>query len=37
MTGKAAEQVLSAAAELSRTAERLRAEVDAFLTRIRAA
>jgi methyl-accepting chemotaxis protein len=37
MTGKAAEQVLSAAAELSRTSERLRAEVDAFLTRIRAA
>ena len=36
-TGKAAEQVLSAAAELSRTSERLRAEVDAFLTRIRAA
>jgi len=37
MTGKAAEQVLGAAAELSRTSERLRAEVDAFLTRIRAA
>jgi methyl-accepting chemotaxis protein len=37
MTGKAAEQVLTAAAELSRTSERLRAEVDAFLTRIRAA
>jgi methyl-accepting chemotaxis protein len=37
MTGKAAEQVLSASAELSRTSERLRAEVDAFLIRIRAA
>jgi len=29
--------VLSAAGELGRTAEKLRAEVDAFLTRIRAA
>jgi methyl-accepting chemotaxis protein len=37
MTGKAAEHVLSAAAELSQVSERLRGEVDAFLTGIRAA
>jgi methyl-accepting chemotaxis protein len=37
MTGKAADHVLNAAGELGRTAEKLRAEVDSFLTRIRAA
>jgi methyl-accepting chemotaxis protein len=36
-TGKAADHVLSAAGELGRTAEKLRAEVDSFLSRIRAA
>jgi methyl-accepting chemotaxis protein len=36
-TGKAAEQVLAAVAELSTTSERLRAEVDTFLAGIRAA
>jgi hypothetical protein len=37
MTGKAADHVLTAAGELGRTADKLRAEVDSFLTRIRAA
>ena len=37
MTGRAADQVLTAAGELSRTSEKLRAEIDAFLARIRAA
>ncbi len=37
MTGKAAEHVLAAAAELSQVSEKLRGEVDAFLTGIRAA
>jgi methyl-accepting chemotaxis protein len=37
MTGKAADHVLTAAGELGRTADKLRTEVDAFLTRIRAA
>jgi methyl-accepting chemotaxis protein len=37
MTGKAAEQVLSAAGELSQGAEQLKAEVGAFLDAIRAA
>ncbi len=37
MTGKAAEQVLAAAGDLSRLAEKLRLEVDAFLGGIRAA
>ena len=37
MTGKAADHVLSAAGELGRTADKLRAEVDSFLMRIRAA
>jgi methyl-accepting chemotaxis protein len=36
-TGAASEQVLSAALELSRTSEKLRTEIDAFLGRIRAA
>ncbi len=37
MTRKAAEHVLSAAAELSQVSEKLRGDVDAFLTGIRAA
>jgi methyl-accepting chemotaxis protein len=37
MTGRAADQVLSAAGELGRTSEKLRAEVNAFLARIRTA
>ncbi|HXY98756.1 MAG TPA: HAMP domain-containing methyl-accepting chemotaxis protein [Stellaceae bacterium] len=37
MTGKAAEHVLSAAGELSQVSEKLRSEVDAFLSDIRAA
>jgi hypothetical protein len=37
MTGKAAEQVLAAAGDLSRLTEKLRLEVDAFLGGIRAA
>jgi methyl-accepting chemotaxis protein len=36
-TGKAADHVLHAAGELGRTADKLRAEVDSFLSRIRAA
>jgi hypothetical protein len=36
-TGAASEQVRSAAVDLSRTSEKLRAEIDAFLARIRAA
>ena len=36
-TGKAADHVLHAAGELGRTADKLRAEVDSFLGRIRAA
>jgi hypothetical protein len=37
LTGAASEQVASAALELNRTSEKLRAEIDAFLGRIRAA
>ena len=37
MTGKAAEQVLAASAELARVSDQLKGEVDAFLTGIRAA
>jgi len=37
MTGKAAEDVLAAASELSQVSEKIKSEVDAFLTGIRAA